>query len=116
MTPKAAVRQEEVHDAFEELYYALKDAYWAASTIQDKDRIRGIQDVVFEIITALNQTDIASRTEAFKELTDSFATAQKKLKALQNDVDKIIHATEIATKVMQGITKALAMAGKFFPI
>jgi len=112
----AKVSQQAVHDAFEELYYALRDAYWAASTIEDKDRIHGIQDSVWEIITALNQADIASRTEEFKALSESFRGVQKELETLQADVEKIIHATEITAKVIQGTTKVLTTAAKFFPM
>ena len=113
---KNGVSQQDVHDAFEELYYALNDAYWAASTIQDKDRIRGIQDVVFQILTGLNQADIASRSADFKALAGTFVSVQAKLDALQKDVDQIIHATQVAAKVVSGITKALALATKFFPV
>src|SRR5579864_4243844 len=115
-TNTTGVTQQEAHDAFEQLYYALDDAYWAASTIQDKDRIRGIQSVVFEILTQLNQADITSRTADFKALAGTFTSIQKKLQDLQSDVDTIIHATQIASKVVNATVQVLSVAARFFPL
>jgi hypothetical protein len=38
----------------------------------------------------------------------------KKLTALQQDIDSINHKIDIATNVVQRITKALDLGGKFF--
>jgi hypothetical protein len=106
--------QQEVHDVFGELYQALTDAYWVASTIEDKDRIRGAADLVFDILTPLNQADIKSRSQDYAELKDAVSTATKKLVALQADIESIIHNVSVATSVLQSITKVLSAAEKFF--
>ena len=106
--------QQEVHDVFGELYQSLTDAYWVASTITDKDRLRGAADAVFDIITALNQADIKSRTQEYATLKDQVDVVTKKLKALQNEIDSIIHNVNIAASVVEAIGKALDFGGKFF--
>jgi DNA-binding ferritin-like protein len=106
--------QQEVHDVFEELYQSLTQAYWVASTITDKDRIRGSADAVFDVVTALNQADIKSRTQDYATLKDQVATITQKLTALQNEIDSIIHNVGVATSVVGAISKALEFGGKFF--
>lgn len=106
--------QQDVHDVFGELYQSLTDAYWVASTIVDKDRIRGVADLVFEILTALNQADIRSRSQDYADLKDSVTVVTNKLTALRADIDSIIHNVNVATAVTNGIAKALGTAASFF--
>ena len=106
--------QQEVHDVFGELYQSLTDAYWVASTITDKDRIRGAADAIFDIITALNQAEIKARTQDYVTLKHDVSVVTSKLTALKNDIDSIIHNVSVATSVVQAISKALDFGGKFF--
>ena|SRR5438445_4503520 len=106
--------QQEVHDVFDELYQSLTQAYWVASTITDKDRIRGAADAVFDVLTALNQADIKSRTEEYATLKNQVDIVTTKLTALQSEIDSIIHNVSVATSVVQAIGKALDFGGKFF--
>jgi hypothetical protein len=106
--------QQEAHDVFDELYQSLTQAYWVASTITDKDRLRGVADAVFDLVTALNQADIKSRTQEYATLKDQVSMVTKKLTALQSEIDSIIHNVSVATSVVQAIGKALDCGGKFF--
>lgn len=105
--------QQAVQDAYQQLYDSLTDAYWAASTIEDKDRIRGAADVVFEIISQLTVADIKSRSADFTELKTAVNSVTEKLRKLQSEIDTIVHNIEIASKVAAGIAKALELGGKF---
>lgn len=106
--------QQEVHDAYEELYTCLTNAFWVASTITDKDRLRGAADAVLDIVTALNQADIKSRTQQYKDLKGKVDGVNKKLTALQKEIDSIIHNMAVAASVVGAIGKALDSGGKFF--
>ncbi len=106
--------QQEVHDVFDELYQSLTQAYWVASTITDKDRIRGTADAVFDVLTALNQADIKSRTQEYATLKNQVDIVTTKLTTLQSEIDSIIHNVSVATSVVQAIGKALDFGGKFF--
>jgi len=106
--------QQDVHDVFDELYKSLTDAYWVASTITDKDRIRGAADAVYDILTALNQADIKSRTQDYAALKSKVDATTQKLKALQDEINSIIHVVDVAASVTQAIGKALDFGAKFF--
>lgn len=106
--------QQEVKDAYETLYDQLTNAYWVASTIQDKDRIRGIADTVSDILDELDLEDIKLRTEQFKELSQTAASVSAHLTDLQKDIDKIIHVTKTAVAVTKAIGQVLAVTSKFF--
>jgi hypothetical protein len=106
--------QQEVHDVFGELYQSLTEAYWVASTIVDKDRLRGAADAVFDILTALNRADVKSRTKEYANLKDKVNFITTKLAALQSEIDSIIHNVTVATSVVQAIGKGLDFAARFF--
>src|SRR5690349_5989831 len=106
--------QQQVHDVFGELYSSLASAYWIASTITNKDRIRGAADAVYDILTALNRGDIKSRTKEYSSLQIMVNATTTELKALEDEIDSIIHVVGVATSVTQAIAKALDIAGKFF--
>jgi hypothetical protein len=109
-----APSQQEVHDAYEALYERLSDAYWAASTIQDKDRIRGLEDALYDILTDLNAANLRSRTADYQTCKGLVEATNARLSTLKEDLDKVIHAVKIATQVAGALDKALAIAVKFF--
>ena len=107
--------QKEVHDAYAALYKYLDDAYWAASTIEGKDFIRGAADAVSDCVTALDVEDIKSRTADFKRLSEQVQMTQTKLNKLKEQIDDIIHKVDVAKSVTDAIGKAVSLAAKFFP-
>ena len=54
--------ESELYGVLFDLHEALSEAYWAAGTMADKDEIRGVSDVVYEVMTTLNQTVIQARS------------------------------------------------------
>lgn len=111
---KSELTQQEVRDIFGALYKDLDDAYWSATTIEDKDRISGVQGAVFDILTELNREHIKSNTEKFKELISKVDDVNKRLDKLKKDIDKIIQRVELATRVAKTIDKVLTQAAKYF--
>jgi ABC-type transporter Mla subunit MlaD len=105
--------QQEVHDAFDELNQALTNAAMAA-TGPDQDNLREMADEVFDIVTALNQADIQSRTQDFAALKQKVDTVTQQLTNLQNQIDSIIHDVSVASGVVGAIGKALSSATTFF--
>ena len=112
--PANELTQQEVHDIFGELYKQLTDAYWSATTIEDKDRISGIKETVFDILTELNKASIRSNTEKFQELISKVNSVNVRLDKLKEDIDKVIHRVEIATRVAKAIDKVITLASKYF--
>ena len=107
--------QQDVQKAFELLYEELNKAYWAASTIEDKDYLHGIIEIVSDILDQLDIADIKSRTQDFNALSQKVKDLNSRLDKLQQDIDTIIHAVNVATSVTNAIAQAIAVAAKFFP-
>jgi hypothetical protein len=106
--------QQDVQNAFQQLYDSLTSAYWAASTIENKDLIRGCADVVFEILSQITVDGIKARSADFQKLKASVDSVTNKLQGLQTQIDGIVHNIQIASNVAGGITKALSLATQFF--
>jgi hypothetical protein len=96
------------------LYQSLDHAYWFASTIETKDRLRGLAESTSKIISALNAADIKSRTEDYANVTSAVTVVNGKLQSLQADLDRIVHNVEAATRLLNAITKVFNFAGGFF--
>ena len=107
------VSQQELHDAYSDLYDAINQAYWVASTIEDKDRIHDMAESVYDIISDLNAADIKSRNADYTTLTKSVTAVNARLQLLQTDINSIIHKVDVATQVVNAATKAMSLASQF---
>lgn len=110
----AALKQ--VHDAYQDLYNKLTSAFWAATTIENKDRIHGVMDLVFEILTALNRASLEASSPEFAAIGAKVKATNDQLTALKGEIGKLIAAITTATQVAATIDQALALAGKFFAL
>ncbi len=104
----------ELRDAYQDLYNQLDEAYWASTTIEAKDSIRGISEVVSDILTEINRADLSSRTEEYVALEKSIKDVNKSIDKLKKEIDKIIKKVKLAGQILNAIDKALDTAGKFF--
>ena len=91
---------------------ALYDAYWVSSTAEGKDQIRGAEDLVDEVIAILDKADLESDNPEITGLAKALNDVTKDLCDLQKQIDKIVHNVQAVTKVVDGITLALKVAGK----
>jgi hypothetical protein len=107
---------DKVHEVYQTLYNNLTTAYWAANTIQDKDRIHGVMDLVFETLSALNLDVLEANSAAFKLLSTKVKATNDQLTALKATIDKLIAAVTVATQVATAIDQTLALAAKFFAL
>src|SRR5690349_1462458 len=105
--------QQDLRDAYFDLYNALNDAYWAASTIEDKDLIHGLAEAAFEIMSDLNAADIKSRNDEYANLTKTVTVVNAKLQTLQDQINSIIHNIGVATSVANAASKVLTFASQF---
>jgi hypothetical protein len=104
----------EMHDAYQGLYDALTSAYWAASTIEDKDRIQGMTETVYDIVSALNVDILEANTPAFLAVKSQISDGNTRLDKLKQQIDQMVHAVKIATQVAAGVDKAISLAAKYF--
>lgn len=105
---------QDLQEALQGLYNTLNDAFWVASTVEAKDRIRGLAEAVFDALTKLNRLGIGALTAEYSALKTSIDRMNGKLDGLKRDIDEIIHKMEVASQVAGAIDKAIAAAVKFF--
>ena len=113
---KNAPSREETRLAMQSLYDNLTEAYWAASTIEAKDRIYGAEEVVFDILTQLEREDLEADTAAFKAAAGRVEAVLGKVDQLKRDIDKLVHAMKVAVKVTAALDKGVQLATKYFGI
>jgi hypothetical protein len=110
---RARPTPEEMKEAFEALHEALREAYWKASTIEVKDRIRGLEEIVFEIQTALNRAELSARTAAYRALKEKLLRANDSLEQLKGEIDGIVSAVDTAKGVASALDRAVNLARGF---
>lgn len=101
-TPKAA-------DAYQLLYDSLGDAYWEASDISSKDLVYGLQESIGQILTAIDQQDLANNTAVFISLGAQIQATNVSLKKVQDSIDSITKNIQTAGKVMAAIATILSL-------
>ena len=99
--------------AYQALFDALGEAYWAASTVQAKDQIQGVRDAVHQVLTAIIQAQLEEDTTQLESLTGLITATDDALEKLQADIDGIVHKITVVTQVEAAITGVLQLAGKF---
>ncbi len=105
-----------VHDAYQEVYNALTSAYWAASTIESKDQIHGVMDLVFDVITELNRESLDADSDEFQALAKNLKGANDQLTSLKGQIDDLVAAVKVATQVASAIDQAISLAAKYFSL
>jgi len=107
------VSLDELHDTLQMLHDELDVAYWDASTVVAKDKIKGIEDAIFDVLKTLNSADISQRTPAYQKAIDTVRLANGKLSELRNQMDRLVHNINTASEVAASIDKALTVIAKF---
>jgi hypothetical protein len=110
----AGATVEELHSVFQSLYEQLTGAYWVATTIEGKDRIRGAADAIFDVLTELNREHLKQGTPRYREIKAEIVQINARLKGLKDEIDEIIHKVKVATDIAKGIDKAIEIAAKVF--
>lgn len=106
--------QQQVREAFQDLYDQLGNAYWAATTTDTKDRIYGIEEVVYDLLMELDKRTLEANSAVYNEVKVRMETVIGRIDQLKRDIDGIIHAVKIAGNVTAAMDKAIGMAMKYF--
>lgn len=99
--------QDELFAAIDQVYDALNSAYWAASTIQDKDSIKGTLDVLDDLLMALNRAAFKDRTALLNAVGAKVDLAGKQLLKTKNEIDQIVRAVGVASQVVKAVDNAI---------
>ena len=106
--------QKDIYSAYFELHTSLREAYWSTPDEATGDKITGVADACYNILTELNRAKIKKQTAEYNELKDFAEKTNIRLNKVKEDIDQIIHSVSVATKVVDGIEKVLTLAAKFF--
>jgi hypothetical protein len=94
---------------YQAVYDALGRAYWEASDINSKDLIYGAQEAIGEIITTLDEQDLASNTNVFIQLKPKIDAVNVSLQTIQAQISTITKNINTASTVISVISKALSL-------
>jgi peptidoglycan hydrolase CwlO-like protein len=103
-----------LNDAYSQLLDDLNEAYWAASTMDAKDQIMGAIEVVTDVITALDATDLTTRNAEYTALQAQVKSVNDQLQTLQKQINAIISRINTAASIVSDITKAVSAAASLF--
>jgi len=95
--------------SYQAVYDALGNAYWEASTVDAKDQIHGAMEEVYDIITAYDQQDLATNTNAFLALKPKIDQTNAALKVIQTEVNAITKKISTASTLIGTIAKVLSL-------
>ena len=102
----------EYREALQDLYDQLDRACPAAATLEAKDAIRGLTESIFDILTALNQADIASNAPQYAAIKTTIRDVNQQLQRVQGRVDDWIHVVSVSAQVTHAIGRAIELASK----
>lgn len=105
----SALQNPDLGDAYQAAYDALGRAYWEASDVDSKDLIHGAQEAIGEIITAIDEEDLATNTQAFLQLKPTIDGANAALKKIKDDIAKITRNISTASIVVAAVSKVLSI-------
>ncbi len=108
-TPSPILQNPDPAAAYQAVYDALGNAYWEASDINSKDLVYGAQQAIAEILTALDEQDLASNTSIFIQLQPKIAAVNASLKTIQEQISTITKNINTASTVISVISKALSL-------
>ena len=103
----------DARQAYQTLFDTLHDAYWDANDIMRKDQIATVRDHAYDILTALNQTDLATDTVAFVSLSKNIAMTNIALRQIEKDIQQITQRLTTIASVTAAIAKVLSLAPMF---
>jgi peptidoglycan hydrolase CwlO-like protein len=106
---------QDLNNAYSALLSELNQAYWAADSMDVKDQLYGIIEIVTGLITQLDATDLETRDAAYDALLAQVGTVNKELKTLQGQINSLINRISTAATIVSGIAKVLSVAAEVFP-
>jgi hypothetical protein len=106
---------QDLNNAYSALLGDLKEAYWAADSMDVKDQLYGVIEIVTNLITQLVATDLETRDAAYEALLAQVGTVNKELKTLQEQISSLINRISTAATIVSDIAKVLSVAATAFP-
>jgi hypothetical protein len=94
---------------YQDAYDALGRAYWDATDVGSKDLIHGAMEAMGDIITALDEEDLAHNTELFNQLKPTIDGVNKALSEIKAQISQITKNISTAATVIAAASKVLSL-------
>jgi hypothetical protein len=107
-----AYSQQDLNDAYSQLLFDLSNAYWAAGDMATKDQLYGYVEVVTNLITQLNATDLTIRDAQYTKASQQINAVNGQLKTLQGQITSLINRISTVSTIVADITKVLTVAAQ----
>jgi hypothetical protein len=104
-----ALGNPDVGTIYQDAYDALGRAYWDATDVGNKDLIHGAMEAMGDIITALDEEDLAHNTELFNELKPTIDGVNKALTEIKAQITQITKNISTASMVIGAVSKVLSI-------
>lgn len=104
-----ALQTPDVGATYQAAYDALGRAYWDASDLESKDLVHGAMEALGEIITAINQKDLAHNTQLFDQLKPQIDGANLALAQIKSQINQITKNISTAAIVIASVSKVLSL-------
>ena len=104
-----ALKDPNIGNLYQDAYDALGRAYWDATDIVYKDLIHGAMEALGDIITAIDEEDLANNTELFKELKPQIDGVNTALAQIKTQINQITKNIATASMVIGAVSKVLSM-------
>ncbi|OZG73281.1 hypothetical protein BTA51_12455 [Hahella sp. CCB-MM4] len=98
MTPS---KISDASSVFLSLLEVLNDAYWEASTIENKDTVYDVLSIFNQEIAELNKLSIQDHHYPYEMITDGIRYVSPKLHRLQSTVDHVVERTTTQVRLKQ---------------
>jgi len=108
LTPDT-LKNPDVAESYQIVYDLLTKAYWESSDLKSKDLIYGVQQEIGDIITELDESDIAELTKRFSVLKTKIEATNQSLAQIKEDIQQITKNISTATSIVSSITKVLSL-------
>jgi hypothetical protein len=103
------VEQPDLADAYQDLFDILGTAYWHATDIDSKDLLHGTQAAIGDILTALDEDQLARNTCAFTAILPKVKAVNDALKQVQETITTITKDIDTAAQVLAAANKLLTL-------
>jgi chromosome segregation ATPase len=103
-----------LRDRYQKFHDTLADAREKCAEPADRARLRELAEAIQDVLTALDQADMQSRTAEFEALSRQIGAANSDLERLKAEINTIVQDEKCAQKVVSAIDACLTASAKVF--
>ncbi|MBV8536250.1 MAG: hypothetical protein JO128_11695 [Alphaproteobacteria bacterium] len=100
---------QEASDALSTAISKLSDAYKAANSADDKDKVFAAMEVLQDELNEVTAHGLAASTKQYEALTATFKSYKAQLDQVRDDINNIVKYAKLASDVIAALQKVAAL-------